>query len=322
MANNIHLQEETVTTEVPTWIGHTPSEPAHVAQSRPRVPRGPDLRRVLLLVGTGVVVGLVLLVGVVVLGMRSLNSGGLAAQTPAVAGAQVSTPQRAATSAATVRPTVAPTAALPPTAGARPPAPTAAPQPGALATGAALLDVRFVSGAGQGWLDNPPFAGWTDGAYRLQASQPARFVAVGSPSASLPSDIVVSGTFRKTGGPPGGGYGLIIRDQGPSPRDGVNQTMYAYVLETGDLGEFGIWRRDGDHWVDLMPWMRSSSVRPGGSPNELSVRAIGDRMTFVINGTQVASVQDNALPTGGVGVFVGGDYNEVALDRFTVQVPD
>ena len=47
------------------------------------------------------------------------------------------------------------------------------------------------------------------------------------------SDAVVSATFRKTGGPPGGGYGLVIRDQGPEPRDGMNQNMDAYVLETG-----------------------------------------------------------------------------------------
>jgi hypothetical protein len=185
-----------------------------------------------------------------------------------------------------------------------------------------LLDVRFAAGPPPRWLDNPPFAAWADGAFRLQAHQAARFVAVGAPVDQLLSDVVVSATFRKTGGPPGGGYGLVIRDQGPEPRDGVNQTMNAYVLEAGDLGEFGIWRREGERWFDLVPWARSASVRPGGSPNELVVRAIGDRLTFSINGTQVASVTDDTLVGGGVGVFIGGDYNEVALDRFTVQVPD
>ena len=52
------------------------------------------------------------------------------------------------------------------------------------------------------------------------------------------------------------------------------------------------------------------------------VRAIGDKLTFMVNGLEVATVQDDTLATGGVGVFVGGDYNEVALDRFVVQVPD
>jgi hypothetical protein len=184
------------------------------------------------------------------------------------------------------------------------------------------MDVRFASGPRIDWLENPPFASWSDGAYRLQARQAARFVAIGAPVESWLSDVVVSATFRKTGGPPGGGYGLVIRDQGPDPRNGANQNMDAYVLETGDLGEFGIWRRDGDHWVDLVPWTRSSAVRPGGSPHDLMVRASGDRFTFSVNGVEVATVQDKTLDAGTVGVFVGGDFNEVALDRFVVQVPN
>jgi hypothetical protein len=185
-----------------------------------------------------------------------------------------------------------------------------------------LLDVRFAAGPAEGWVDNPPFAAWSDGAYRLQATRPASFVAVGVPIDRVLGDIVVSATFRKTGGPPGGGYGLIVRDQGPPPRDGVNQEANAYVMETGDLGEFGIWRRDGDHWVDLVPWMRANSIRPGGSPNDLSVRAVGDQLTFSVNGVQLASVKDGTLLAGGVGLFVGGDYNEVALDRFSLSPAD
>jgi len=173
-----------------------------------------------------------------------------------------------------------------------------------------------------GWLDNPPFATWTDGAYRLHAFPATQFVAVSAPINPTPSDVVVSATFRKTGGPPGGGYGLVVRDQGPQPRNGANQAMSAYVFEAGDLGEFGVWRRDGDHWVDLVSWTRSASVRPLGSPNDLAVRAIGTRFTFTINGTRVAAVEDSVLTAGGVGVFVGGDFNEVALDHFTVELPD
>jgi len=155
-----------------------------------------------------------------------------------------------------------------------------------------------------------------------QARQAARFVAVGAPIDKMLRDVVLSATFRKTGGPPGGGYGLVVRDQGPELPDGTNQTMNAYVLEVGDLGEFGIWRRDGDHWVDLVSWTPSAAIRPEGSPNELTVRAIGARMTFSINGVEAAAVDDDKLQAGGVGVFVGGDFNEVALDHFTVEVPD
>jgi hypothetical protein len=182
--------------------------------------------------------------------------------------------------------------------------------------------VRFASGAAARWLDNQPYAGWSDGAYRLLARDTMRFVAVGVPVDQPLSDVIVSGTFRKTGGPPGGGYGLIVRDQGPEPRDGVNQELNAYVLETGDLGEYGVWRRDGDHWVDLVPWTRSSAVRSGGSPNDLEVRAVGDQLVFSVNGSVVAQVSDDTYAQGGVGIFVGGDDNAVALDRFNLELPD
>src|SRR6266540_4239025 len=114
-------------------------------------------------------------------------------------------------------------------------------------------------------------------------------------------DVVVSGAFRKVGGPPGGGYGLIVRDAGPAPRDGLNQGGRYYVLAAGDRGEVGIWRRDGDRWVDLLPWTRSDAVRPDGAANELMARAIGPRLTLMVNGTEVASLADAALAEGGWG---------------------
>ncbi|MBV9579462.1 MAG: hypothetical protein JO057_12815, partial [Chloroflexi bacterium] len=78
---------------------------------------------------------------------------------------------------------------------------------------------------------------------------------------------------------------------------------------------------DGDHWVDLVPWTHSDVVRTGGSPNDLVATAVGTQLTLTVNGTQLASVQDDQLNTGRVGVFVGGDYNAVALDHFSVQLP-
>ena len=133
--------------------------------------------------------------------------------------------------------------------------------------------------------------------------------------------MVVTATFRQVGGPPGGGYGLIVRDQGPGPRDGINQAGWYYVLEVGDRGEVGIWRREGDQWIDILPWMPSEAVRPGGATNELTVRAIGQQVTLLVNGVEVANREDPTPVEGGVGVFAGGDLNEVTVERFLVQVP-
>jgi hypothetical protein len=230
-----------------------------------------------------------------------------------------------ATPVAIATPAPRPTSPTPPptsTAAPRPATPSVVPRPPVVPGVRSIVDVRFAFGPAANWLENPPYAAWSAGAYRLQARDAAQFVAVGVPISQDVSKALVSATFRKTGGPPGGGYGLLLRDQGPPPRDGVSQQAHAYVFEAGDVGEFGVWRREGDHWVDLVPWTRSNAVRPGGSPNDLTVSANGARLTFTINGVRVAALEDDVLASGGIGIFVGGDYNEVALDHFSVQLPD
>ena len=66
-----------------------------------------------------------------------------------------------------------------------------------------------------GWPDDAHGSAWlaSDG-YRLSARQPAHFVAVRAPLDGVFADVIVGATFRKVGGPPGGGYGLILDDQG------------------------------------------------------------------------------------------------------------
>jgi hypothetical protein len=64
------------------------------------------------------------------------------------------------------------------------------------------------------------------------------------------------------------------------------------------------------------------AVRPGSEANELSVRAASPRLTFVVNGTGVATVEDAAPSNGVVGVFGGGDFNDVALERFRAEALD
>jgi LPXTG-site transpeptidase (sortase) family protein len=184
-----------------------------------------------------------------------------------------------------------------------------------------VLDESFADNR-MGWLDNPQSTAWlANGTYRLFAREPRRFVAIAAPLVTPLYDVVVSATFRKTGGPPGGGYGLIVRDQGPTSREGVNQSGRYYVIEVGDRGQIGMWRREEDQWIELLPWTPSEAVHPGGESNELEVWAVGQRLALFVNGVQVASRLDGNLPTGGVGLFVGGDFNEVALERLVVREP-
>src|SRR5689334_10515502 len=74
------------------------------------------------------------------------------------------------------------------------------------------------------WPDNPDSTAWfgPDG-YQLYARTPGDFVALRAPTVGPVDDVVVTGTFHKVGGPPGGGYGLIVRDRRASMGDGIDQ---------------------------------------------------------------------------------------------------
>jgi LPXTG-site transpeptidase (sortase) family protein len=179
----------------------------------------------------------------------------------------------------------------------------------------------------------PGVTGWSEDAegltrvtpegYRLTARRPGEFVLRATPVTAPLRDAVVTGDFRKVGGPAGGGYGLVVRDQGSGqgPAEGHDQRGRFYVLAASDRGEVGVWRRDGDRWIVLLPWTPAAAVLPGSEVNELSVQTRGDGLTFAVNGTAVAAVDGALLDAGAVGIFVGGDQNEVVLDRFAVQVP-
>jgi hypothetical protein len=209
-------------------------------------------------------------------------------------------------------------AALPP--GAAPPPPA-----GGLRT---VYDERPAPGMA-GWSEDATgVARMTADGYRLAARRPGEFVVRATPVTAPLRDAVVTGDFRKVGGPAGGGYGLVVRDQGPEagpaqgPGEGPGQRGRFYVLAASDRGEVGVWRRDGDRWIVLLPWTPAAAVLTGSEVNELSVQTRGEGLTFAVNGTAVAAVDGALLDAGAVGVFVGGDQNEVVLDRFAVRVPE
>jgi hypothetical protein len=191
---------------------------------------------------------------------------------------------------------------------------TAAQAPAPLAQ--AVVDERF----GHAWPNDPRGTAWVtpDGGYRLYARAPGLFVAVRAPFTDIPTDVVVASTFHKVGGPPGGGYGLIVSDQNASAGDGRDQAGRYVVAAVGDRGEIGVWRRDADHWTDLLPWTASSAVRQASAPNQLSAHLTENHLTFTVNGNQVASL-DTGLKPGRVGIFTGGDSNQVVVERFSVR---
>jgi hypothetical protein len=135
------------------------------------------------------------------------------------------------------------------------------------------------------------------------------------------TSAVLRARFHKASGPAGGGYGLIVRDQGTSAeRDGRNQAGQYMVLEVGDRGDVGIWQRNQARWIDVMPWTHSDAVHLDQESNTLAVTTRGNVLRFEVNGLVLADLTyDGIPPSGGVGIFVGGDLNEVVLDSLRIE---
>jgi hypothetical protein len=172
------------------------------------------------------------------------------------------------------------------------------------------------------WPNDPAGTAWfADGAFRLFARQSGRFVAVGVPLLRPLREAVLSAQFRKLGGPAGGGYGLIVRDQSsPSERDSSTQTGQYLVLEVGDRGDVGVWQRNQTRWIDVMPWTHSDAVHTDREPNTLVIIQRENALRFEVNFKLVADLTyDGIPPQGGVGIFVGGDLNEVVVDWLRIE---
>jgi hypothetical protein len=245
--------------------------------------------------------------------------GAAAAQQPGAAAAQQPGAAAAQQPGAAVAQQQGAAAQQPGGGAAQQPGGGAAQQPAAPAQPSALLDFTPQRQSGLAWLNDPQSVGWfsADG-YHLAARKPGQFVALGLLQNQDLRDVLVSATFHKAGGPPGGGYGIILRDQALGLRDGLNQRGNYLVFEVGDKGEVGVWRRDQDQWVDILAWTPSPAVKTGTGENLLSVRAVGDQLELSVNGTPLPT-QTSAQPTsGGIGVFLGGDANEAVLTRLLV----
>lgn len=304
-------------------VAHPPAVPIRGLLWSPPLARLNEMRQSLPLgrIVVGVVLGLLLgVVGLPRLELPSLTSPQAAPAAPAVATAPV-------TEFSGVGRTDPAALQLTPTRLVVIPTPTSIPR--VVPTPTSIPRVLFAEAMLSplaSWPDDPGGNAWfdADNAYHLYAREPGRFVATGVPLSQSVTNGMLTAQFRKVGGPAGGGYGLIVRHQGAaSELDGRNQAGRYLVLEIGDRGDVGIWERNQTRWIDVFPWSHSEAVRPGEGPNALFVTLRDGKVRFEVNGALVTDVTYDAMPSsGGVGIFAGGDLNEVALEWLRIETTD
>jgi hypothetical protein len=113
-------------------------------------------------------------------------------------------------------------------------------------------------------------------------------------------------------------YGLIV---GGTDLDGANQ-KYTYFLVRGD-GKFLIKRRAGSATPTIADWTDNAAIKKadasGKSTNTLAIKVEKDKVHFLVNGTEVSSVETAKADTTGVaGLRINHNLN-VMVEGFAAK---
>lgn len=108
----------------------------------------------------------------------------------------------------------------------------------------------------------------------------------------------------------------LLRLEGDDP-------IYCFSI-SGD-GYQQVRRYDGDTWETLGPeWAKSEAIRMGEATNRLEIVCRGGQMSFLVNGVQVAQVEDPDYLRGDIGLYAGSFSEpgvEIHFDDVRVTPP-
>ena len=154
---------------------------------------------------------------------------------------------------------------------------------------------------------------YDEGGYRILVRQPK--LNFWSTSERDFKDVRVEADVIKLHGPDENRMGLICRYQG--------RNYYFFIISND--GYYFIGKFIGGLTLPLgQGEMQASDAIQKGTMNHLRADCIGDKLTFYINFTEVASVTDADFPSGDVGVLAGAFTEpgvDVLFDNFVVIQP-
>jgi len=112
------------------------------------------------------------------------------------------------------------------------------------------------------------------------------------------------------------GYGLIVHGE-KSKEDELED--YALLIYTGDEPQYQVVLHKAGNQKSLVPWTKSSIIRPGTSPNQLEIRSQKDELSFYVNGRYLTRITDGENFKRGVAGFYTSETTEVAFDDLEIE---
>jgi len=196
----------------------------------------------------------------------------------------------------------------------------------------ALLSLLTACGGGGPlpWSDDfsDPASGWqteSDASAKVDYHEGTMRVLVEAPNCSAWawvdrefSDFRLSVEATQISGPDDNEYGVQVRM--------VDHDRFYRFSISGD-GYYQVSKRDGATEEPLSSeWPESDAIHLGEATNHLEVVCQGAKMTFFVNGVQLAQVEDADYRRGDIGLYAGafrdpGAGVEVRFDNLRVEEP-
>ncbi len=173
------------------------------------------------------------------------------------------------------------------------------------------------SDAASGWQtdqDSSAEVTYQDGTMRVLVKSPNSLAWAAAKRTFSDFHLTVEAT--QMAGPDDNEYGVLVRMQDPDH-------FYRFSI-SGD-GYYLISKYDGSEWHNLTgDWTISEAIHRGAATNVLEVICKGARMTFIVNGVQLALGEDADYASGDIGLYAGTFFEpgvEVRFDNLRVEKP-
>ena len=157
---------------------------------------------------------------------------------------------------------------------------------------------------------------YADDEFHMRAKEKMYLVMYAPNSEYTTANARVRVTARSVDGvSPASGYGLVVHGEKSSDN---SLEDYALLIYTGDEPRYQVVLHKNNVQTSLVPWTKSSIIRPGTSPNQLEIRSQGDEMAFYINGRYLTRLTDTENNKRGVAGLYTSETGEVAFDDLEI----
>ena len=158
---------------------------------------------------------------------------------------------------------------------------------------------------------------YVDGEYHMRSKEKTYLVMYAPDNQYNTENAKVRVTVRSVDGTsPASGYGLVVHGE-KSKEDQLED--YGLLIYTGDEPQYQVVLHKAGSQKALVPWTKTSVIRPGTSPNQLEIRSQKDELSFYVNGRYLTRITDSENFKRGVAGFYTSETAEVAFDDLEIE---